>query len=163
MFFMGLVGRADLPSNNAAEFIAYARSRPGKMTYASQGVGQFGHLMMEALKLKSKIDILHVPYRGAAPAINDILAGQVDVFAGTLASTISQINAGKVKLLAPTGHNRLAAFPDLPALPEVVPGLEANFLGRDCSAPRYAQGHYWQTSGCGYQGGAHARTESALR
>lgn len=126
VFLMGVVGRVDLSASNVSELIAYARTRPGKLTYASQGIGHFGHLMMEALKLRASVDILHVPYRGAAPAVNDMLAGQVDMFTGTLVSTISQINAGKLKLLAPTGDRRLAAFPDLPALPEAVPGLSAD-------------------------------------
>jgi len=89
VFFMGIVGRPDLPANDIVQLVAYARSHPGKLTYSSAGVGQFGHLLMEALKLKANIDLVHVPYRGAAPAVNDLLAGHVDVFAGTLASTIS--------------------------------------------------------------------------
>lgn len=126
VFFMGIVGRPDLPARDMAQLVAYARSHPGKLTYASAGVGQFGHLLMEALKLKADIDLVHVPYRGAAPAVNDLLAGHVDVFAGTLASTISQVKAGKLKLLAPTGGRRLVAFPDVPALPEAVGGLQAD-------------------------------------
>lgn len=125
IFLMGLVGRADLPATDAAELIAYARAHPGKLTYASQGIGQFGHLMMEALKLRANIDLVHVPYRGGVLALNDLLAGQVDVMAATLAATISQIKAGKVKLLAPTGR-RVAAFPNVPALSEAVPGLAAD-------------------------------------
>jgi tripartite-type tricarboxylate transporter receptor subunit TctC len=126
LFMMGMVGRAELPFGNVSELIAYARAHPGKLTYASQGVGHFGHLMMEDLKLRAKLDILHVPYRGGVLAVNDMLAGQVDLLTGTLVSTIAQINVGKLKLLAPTGERRLAAFPNVPALPEAVPGLSAD-------------------------------------
>jgi tripartite-type tricarboxylate transporter receptor subunit TctC len=125
-FFMGIVGRPDLLAGDMAQLVAYARSHPGKLTYASAGVGQFGHLLMEALKLKADIDLVHVPYRGGAPAVNDLLAGHVDVYTGTLASTISQVKAGKLKLLAPTGGQRLADFPDVLALPEAVGGLQAD-------------------------------------
>ena len=126
IFLMGLVGRSDLPAGNVSELIAYARAHPGKLTYGSQGIGQYGHLMMEALKLRANVDLVHVPYRGAVLALNDVMAGRVDVMASTLASTVAQINARKVKLLAPTGSRRVAAFPDVPALPEVLPGLEAD-------------------------------------
>jgi tripartite-type tricarboxylate transporter receptor subunit TctC len=79
-----LFARADLPANNLAELIAFARANPGKLTYASQGKGQIAHLTMEALKLMAKVDILHVPYRGSAPALNDLLGGHVDVLPDNL-------------------------------------------------------------------------------
>lgn len=123
MFNMAIVARAGLPVSTMPDLIAYARANPGKLTYASQGNGHFAHLLMETLKFREKLDILHVPYRGGTPAINDLAAGQVDVFAGPLVSTISHINAGTLKLLAPTGERRLTTFPNVATLPETVPGM----------------------------------------
>lgn len=123
-----LIGRADLPVSNVVELIAYARAHPGKLNYASQGIGQTSHLALEALKMMAAIDMVHVPYRGGAPALNDLLAGQVDIYVGPLAGSFSNIKAGKLKLLAAAGRTRLAAFPDVPALTEAVPGLEAETL-----------------------------------
>ncbi len=143
VFPMVLVGRAYLPANNVSELIAYARAHPGKLNYGSQGIGQFSHLTLEALKTMANIDIVHVPYRGGAVALNDLLAGQVDIFATPLASVISQINAGNLKLLAATGRNRLAAFPDVPALTEAMPGLEADSwlaIAAPPGTPKYITG-----------------------
>jgi tripartite-type tricarboxylate transporter receptor subunit TctC len=121
-----IVGRADLPAGNLAELILYARKHPGKLNYASQGKGSIAHLTFEALKMKADIDIVHIPYRGGAPALNDLLAGQVDVYAGPLVGSAPYIRAGKLKLLAITSPARVAAFPDVPALAEVFPGLKVD-------------------------------------
>jgi tripartite-type tricarboxylate transporter receptor subunit TctC len=126
VFRMGLVARADAPFSTVSELVAYASSHPGRLTYGSQGIGQYGHLLLEALKLRENLDIVHVPYRGGAPAVNDLLGGQVNLLAGPLTSTMQLIEAGQLKLLAPTDDHRLAAFPDVPALPETVRGLSAS-------------------------------------
>ena len=126
VFRMGLVARADAPFATVTELIAYARNHPDQLNYGSQGIGQYGHLLVEALKLKENLDIVHVPYRGGAAAVSDMLGGQVSILAGPLTSTMPLIEAGKLKLLAPTDNRRLAAFPDLPALPETIPGLAAD-------------------------------------
>ncbi len=118
-----LFGRANLPAGSLAELVAYARAHPGKLNYASQGKGQIGHLTMEALKLKAKIDLVHVPYRGSAPAMTDLLGGQVDVLADNLLAGLSHVRSGKLKILAVGGRKRLPAFPDVPTFAEVVPGL----------------------------------------
>jgi tripartite-type tricarboxylate transporter receptor subunit TctC len=118
-----LFARADLPANTLAELIAYAKANPGKMSYASQGRGQIGHLTLEALKLRAGIDILHVPYRGSAPAINDLLAGQVDILADNLLSGMQHVQNGKLKLIAVGGKDRLKAFPNAATFAETLPGF----------------------------------------
>jgi tripartite-type tricarboxylate transporter receptor subunit TctC len=120
-----VVARADLPADDMAQLIAYARAHPGKINYASQGKGQIGHLTFEMLKKMADVDMVHVPYRGSAPALNDMLGGQVDVMADTLLATVSHIRAGKLKLLAVGSSRRLDAFPQVQTVAEVVPGFEA--------------------------------------
>ena len=118
-----LFARADLPANTLAELIAYAKANPGKMSYASQGRGQIGHLTLEALKLRAGVDILHVPYRGSAPAINDLLAGQVDILADNLLSGMQHVQNGKLKLIAVGGKEKLKAFPNAATFAETLPGF----------------------------------------
>ncbi len=118
-----LFGRADLPAGSFAELIAYARAHPGKLNCGSQGKGQIGHLTLEAIKLAAKVEIVHVPYRGSAPAINDLLGGQIDILPDTPLVGLQHVRAGKLKLLAVGGHERLKAFPDVAILAEVLPGL----------------------------------------
>jgi tripartite-type tricarboxylate transporter receptor subunit TctC len=118
-----LFARADLPVNSFADLITEARAKPGKLTYASQGAGQIGHLTMEAIKMAAKIDILHVPYRGSAPAINDLLGGQIDLLADNMLSGLQHVQSGKFKILAVGSQQRLPDFPDVPTFNEVVPGV----------------------------------------
>jgi tripartite-type tricarboxylate transporter receptor subunit TctC len=118
-----LFARADLPVNSFADLITEARAKPGKLTYASQGAGQIGHLTMEAIKMAAKIDILHVPYRGSAPAINDLLGGQIDLLADNMLSGLQHVQSGKFKILAVGSQQRLPDFPDVPTFNEVVPGI----------------------------------------
>jgi tripartite-type tricarboxylate transporter receptor subunit TctC len=120
-----LFARADLPANNLAGLIAFARANPGKLTYASQGKGQIAHLTMEALKLMAKVDILHVPYRGSAPALTDLLGGQVQVMFDLTASSIEHIKAGRLRALGVTTAARLEVLPDVPTVGNFVPGYEA--------------------------------------
>jgi tripartite-type tricarboxylate transporter receptor subunit TctC len=120
-----VVGRANLPVNTVTELIAYARANPGKVNFASQGIGQIGHLTFEGLKQAANVDMVHVPYRGSAPALNDLLGGQVDVIADTPLATLPHIRAGKMKLLAVGSTKRLAEFPAVESLAEVVPGFES--------------------------------------
>lgn len=123
---MVVFGRADLPARNVAELLAYAHAHPGKLNWGSAGTGTFSHLMLEALKAAANVEMVHVPYRLGAQASTDMLGGQLDLYAGTLAFSISHIRAGKLKLLAVTSSNRLADFPDVLALTETVPGLEVD-------------------------------------
>jgi tripartite-type tricarboxylate transporter receptor subunit TctC len=118
-----MVSRANLPVNGLAELLDYARKHPDKLSYASQGVGQISHLTFEMLKLMAGIGMRHVPYRGSAPAITDILGGQVDLLIDNQFATDSHIAAGTLKLLAVTGRERLPSYPDIPAVAELVPGF----------------------------------------
>jgi tripartite-type tricarboxylate transporter receptor subunit TctC len=121
-----ILGRADLPANNIPELIAYAKAHPGKLSYASQGKGQIGHLTMELFKALTGTDIVHIPYRGSAPALNDLLGGQVDIIADLPLATVPYIQAGKLKLLAPASAKRLELFPVVPTVAETLPGFESN-------------------------------------
>ena len=118
-----LFARADLPANNLAGLIAFARANPGKLTYASQGKGQIAHLTMEALKLMAKVDILHVPYRGSAPALNDLLGGHVDVLPDNLLAGLQHVKSGKLKIIGVGSPERMPGLPDVATFAEVVPGL----------------------------------------
>jgi tripartite-type tricarboxylate transporter receptor subunit TctC len=121
-----LLGRADLPANNVPELIAYAKAHPGKLSYASQGKGQIGHLTLELFKAITGVDIVHIPYRGSAPALNDLLGGQVDIIADLPLATVPYIQAGRLKLLAPASAKRLDLFPDVATIGETLPGFQSN-------------------------------------
>jgi tripartite-type tricarboxylate transporter receptor subunit TctC len=123
--WMVVFSRADLPAGNIADVLALARAQPGKLNWASPGIGTFSHLILEALKATGNVDMVHVPYRLSSQAFTDMLAGQNDLFAGALATVISHIQAGKMKVLAVTSRDRLANFSNVPALTETVPGLIA--------------------------------------
>jgi tripartite-type tricarboxylate transporter receptor subunit TctC len=115
-----------LPVKTLQEFIAYAKANPGKLSMASPGNGTVPHIAGELFKLMADVDMVHVPYRGGAPALTDLMGGQVQVaFMGPAAST-SFIKAEKIRALAVTSKTRAAAFPDIPAVAEVVSGYEAN-------------------------------------
>jgi tripartite-type tricarboxylate transporter receptor subunit TctC len=123
--WMVVFSRADLPAANIADVLTLARAQPGKLNWASPGIGTFSHLMLEALKSAGNVDMLHVPYRLGPQALSDMLAGQNDLSAGTLAAIISHVRAGKIKVLGVTSRDRLASFPDVAALTETMPGLVA--------------------------------------
>jgi tripartite-type tricarboxylate transporter receptor subunit TctC len=115
-----------VPANTAAEFIAYAKANPGKINMASSGSGVINHIAGELLKMMAEIDIVHVPYRGGAPAVTDLIGGQVQMMLATMASAIEHVRAGRLRALAVTTINRSQALPDVPTLAEAVPGFEAN-------------------------------------
>lgn len=119
-----LVNR-DLPARSLAELLALFRSQPGHYAYGSAGNGSAQHLAAELLKMRAGIDCLHVPYRGAAPAVADMLAGQVAMVIDSAATAIAIARSGQARALAVTGPSRLAQLPDLPAVAEVLPGYEA--------------------------------------
>jgi tripartite-type tricarboxylate transporter receptor subunit TctC len=123
--WMVVLSRADLPAANIADVFALARARPGNLNWASPGIGTFSHLILEALKAAGNVEVTHVPYRLSSQAFTDMLAGRNDLFAGALATVISHVRAGNMKLLAVTGRERLANFADVPALAETIPGLVA--------------------------------------
>jgi tripartite-type tricarboxylate transporter receptor subunit TctC len=125
----------DVPVQNLAEFIAYAKANPGTINYASGGVGTSLHLCGELLKVMAGIDIVHVPYRGSAPALTDLLGGRVQALFDNIPGAMGQIKAGKLRPLGVTAPQRVPALPDVPAMAETVPGYEAS-VWYGISAPR---------------------------
>jgi tripartite-type tricarboxylate transporter receptor subunit TctC len=115
-----------VPAKTFPEFISYAKANPTKINMASAGNGHPTHLAGELLKAMAKIDMTHVPYRGAAPAISDLLGGQVHVYLGSLPATIEHIRAGKLRALAVTTSTRFEGLPDIPTVSDFVPGYEAS-------------------------------------
>jgi len=107
-----------VPVNNLKEFIAYAKANPGKLNYASQGNGSVSHIGTEIFKQTTGVDIVHVPYKGSGPAIQDVLAGQVQVFISTPPSLMQHVQSGKLKGLAVTGKNRHPGMPNVPTTAE---------------------------------------------
>jgi tripartite-type tricarboxylate transporter receptor subunit TctC len=114
------------PATTVPEFIAYANSNPGKINMASTGTGNLTHVTGELFKMMANVDVLHVPYRGEAPAQTDLLSGRVQVMFDPLASSIGYIRAGKLRALAVTTATRSEALPDLPTVGEFVPGYEVS-------------------------------------
>ena len=113
------------PAKSVSEFVAYAKANPGKINMASSGIGNETHVYGELFKEMAGVNLVHVPYRGGAPALTDLLGGQVQVYFGALASSIEYIKAGKLRALAVTTATRSEALPDIPTLSEFVPGYEA--------------------------------------
>ena len=124
-----------VPAKTVPEFIADAKTSPGKINYASAGSGTATHLTGELFKMMAGVDLVHVPYRGGGPALNDLLAGQVQVMFPTTVSSIGYIRASRLRALAVTAATRSDALPDIPTMGEFVPGYEAsNWYG--IGAPR---------------------------
>jgi tripartite-type tricarboxylate transporter receptor subunit TctC len=119
----GLVVHPSIPANSVQELIAYAKANPGKLSYASQGTGASGHIAAELLKLHAGIDIVHIPYRGAAPAAQDLAAGHVSMMFDVVSLALPQIQAGRVRPLAVSAKERVAVLPDVPTLIEL--GMDA--------------------------------------
>ncbi|OVZ59304.1 LacI family transcriptional regulator [Pigmentiphaga sp. NML080357] len=113
-----LVVHPDAPYKTFKEFIDYARQHPGKVSYASYGAGSPAHLVGELLKSQARIDMLHVPYKGGAPALADVMGGQVNAYFANAASGLSYVESGRLKALAVTSTKRLAALPDTPTIAE---------------------------------------------
>src|SRR5256886_1779341 len=121
-----LVVHPSLPSQSVPELIAYAKSNPGKIPVASAGIGSAPHMYWELFRNLSGVDMLHVPYRGGGPAVTDLLAGQVQVYFATTASSIEHVKSGKLRALAVTTATRVPALPDIPALAEFLPSCDAS-------------------------------------
>jgi tripartite-type tricarboxylate transporter receptor subunit TctC len=115
-----------VPAKTVPEFIAYAKANPGKINMGSGGVGSPSHVAGELFKMMAGVGMVHVPYRGIAPALTDLMAGQLQVYFGALTSSIEYIKAGRLRALAVTTAKRSAALPDLPTVGEFVPGYEAS-------------------------------------
>jgi tripartite-type tricarboxylate transporter receptor subunit TctC len=115
-----------VPVKTVPEFIAYAKANPGKVNYASAGNGTTVHLAGELFRIMTGVNMVHVPYRGSAPALTDMLGGQVQVMFDTLPSSIEHLRTGKLRALAITTSARYPALPDIPALGDYVSGFEAS-------------------------------------
>jgi tripartite-type tricarboxylate transporter receptor subunit TctC len=121
-----MVVHPSVPARSVAEFIAYAKASPGKINFVSGGNGTTQHVAGELFKMLTGIDMVHVPYRGAAPALTDLLSGRVQIMFPGLASSVAYVKAGKLRALAVTSATRTAALPDLPTVADAVPGYEAS-------------------------------------
>ena len=118
-----LVVHPSVPARNVAELVEYAKRNPDKLNYGSSGNGSPQQLATEMLNYAAGIKIQHVPYKGAVPAITDLLAGRIQVFIGAVNSLLPHIRDGKLRMLAGAGGKRFVAFPELPAIAETVPGV----------------------------------------
>jgi len=114
-----------VPARSVPEFIAYAKANPGKISMASAGIGSTSHLAGELFKAMAGVNLVHVPYRGGGPAVNDLLGGQVQVYFASTPASIEYIKAGRLRALSLTTATRSDALPDIPTVGEFVPGYEA--------------------------------------
>jgi tripartite-type tricarboxylate transporter receptor subunit TctC len=115
-----------VPANSVPEFIGYAKANPGKVTMASVGNGTTPHLAGELFKMMAGVNLLHIPYHGAAPALTDLLGGRADVMFEAMPTLVGYIRAGKLRALAVTPAKRSPVFPDIPTVGEFLPGYEAS-------------------------------------
>src|SRR6516225_2154720 len=122
-----MVANPSVPAKTVPEFIAYARANQGKINMAAPGIGSPQHITGELFKMMTGANIVSVPYRGGAPAIADLLGGQVQVFFPALIAAIEYIRTGKLPALAVTSATRSEVLPDIPTMSEFIPGYEANF------------------------------------
>jgi tripartite-type tricarboxylate transporter receptor subunit TctC len=120
-----MVVHPSVPAKTVAEFIAYAKANPGKINMGSAGPGTTSHLAGELFKAMAGVDLLHVPYRGSAPAITDLVAGQVQVMFDAMITTLPHIQAGKLRALGVTTATRSQVLAEVPSIAETVPGYEA--------------------------------------
>src|SRR5262245_9846612 len=121
-----MVVHPSVPARAVPEFLAYARANPGKIDMASPGIGTSSHVAGELLKMMTGVDMAHVPYRGAGPALTDLLGGQVQVMIASTAAAIVYIRSGKLHPLAVTTSSRLEVLPGIPTVGEFVPGYQAS-------------------------------------
>ncbi len=121
-----LVAHPSVPAKDVRELIALAKAKPGQLNFAIGAVGSSLHLAGDLFKMQSGVFIVNIPYRGTAPAIQDVIAGQVELMFAAVGNAQAQVKAGKLKALGVTSTKRLAAFPDVPAIAEVLPGYESS-------------------------------------
>ena len=120
-----LIVNANVPAKTTAELIALAKQKPGALSYGTPGIGTSPHLCMELLKYMAGVDITHVPYRGTAAAVTDVISGQIQLAFATALTAKPQVDAGRVRALAVSGPRRVDALPNVPPVAEAVPGYEA--------------------------------------
>src|SRR5215468_4768856 len=121
-----MVVNLSIPSSTVPEFIAYAKANPSKLNMASGGIGTPSHMAGELFKMMTGVEMVHVPYRGVAPALTDLISGQVQVMFGASTSSIGHIKAARVRALAVTTETRSDELPDIPTVGEFLPGYEAS-------------------------------------
>lgn len=121
-----LVASPSVPAKDVKELIALAKARPGQLNFAIGAVGSSLHMAGEAFKMQSGVDIVNIPYKGTAPAVQDLLAGQVQLMFAAVGNVKAHIQAGKLKALGVTTATRLPAFPEVPAIAEALPGYESS-------------------------------------
>ena len=132
-----LLVRPDFPGKTVQDLIAYAKANPGKLNYASQGVGTTSHLTAELFASIAHIKLTHVPYKGTGPALNDIIASHVDLFFTELSTSMQLHKAGKARILAVATKQRVPAIPDIPTLAEAgVPGCESDTWNAISAPPK---------------------------
>jgi tripartite-type tricarboxylate transporter receptor subunit TctC len=122
---VALTVHPSVPAQSVKELIALVRANPGKMNYATAGIGSFQHLASELFKLQAGLDMVHIPYKGGGPAMMDTIAGQAQINMASLIQVIPHAKSGKLRLLATSGTKRTALFPDVPTVAETVPGYDA--------------------------------------
>jgi tripartite-type tricarboxylate transporter receptor subunit TctC len=118
-----ILTRSNFPANSLPEFIAHAKANPGKVTYGNAGKANTGHLLGELMMLKGDFKMTEVPYRGSAPAINDLLAGNIDMAPDYLLANKGNVDAGKLKFIAVASESRLKDYPNVPTIAETLPGV----------------------------------------
>jgi tripartite-type tricarboxylate transporter receptor subunit TctC len=121
-----LVAHPSVPAHNVAELVALAKAKPGQLNFAIGALGSSLHLAGEAFKLKAGVYIVNIPYRGTAPAVQDVLAGQVELMFAAVGNVQQHLRAGKLKALGVTSPQRLASLPDVPAIADTLPGFESS-------------------------------------
>jgi tripartite-type tricarboxylate transporter receptor subunit TctC len=121
-----MVVNPSVPAKSVPDFIAYGKANPRKVTKAATGTGTGDHIAGELFKMMADVDMVHVPYRGGGPALNDLLAGQVQVMFPNTVSSIEYIRAGRLRALAVTAATRSDVLPDIPTMSEFLPGYEAS-------------------------------------
>jgi len=121
-----LVAHPSVPAKDVRELITLAKAKPGQLNFAIGAVGSSLHLAGDLFKMQSGAFIVNIPYRGTAPAIQDVIAGQVELMFAAIGNAQAQVKAGKLKALGVTSARRLPAFPDVPAIAEVLPGYESS-------------------------------------
>jgi tripartite-type tricarboxylate transporter receptor subunit TctC len=124
-----LVAHPSLPVKSVAELIKFAKSRPGQLNYGSAGTGSGTHLVMEMFRIRAGLDMVHVPYKGAGPALTEVMAGQVSVLFSNPLGSAGFVKAGRLRPLAVSGPRRIAALPDVPTVAESgLPGFSSTFF-----------------------------------